>query len=146
MNTPTVQVSDPNARVIFHWGTEFGARSLHDHAMAPGHHGFSGDQTPPMPGLAMEPPAHAEVNHGRWIARCPFGCGGAEMVDFERPTFFCCECRNMPTFNRPVPVIIPKNRAKIEAALLKRPEYPTRNWKPGETVADLERENAERGL
>jgi hypothetical protein len=137
----TVQVSDPSARRIFDWRSEFGARTLHEHAMMPAHRGIYGDATPPMPGLALEPPAYAEVNHGRWIAKCPFGCGGAEMVDFDRPSFFCCGCRNTPTFNRPVIVVVPENREAIEAVLLKRPEHPNRNWRPGETLDDLIAEN-----
>lgn len=142
----SVEVSDPNAQVIFTWATEFGSRTLLEHASFPQHKGSHGEDTLPFPGLAMEPPAYARVNHGRWIIDCPFGCGGAEMLDDSRPTFFCCECRNAATYHRPVVVVVPDNREFIEAVLLRRPEYPTRNWRPGETIADLEAENTARGL
>lgn len=142
---PSVSVSNPRAQVIFTWQTEFGARTLLEHALIPAHRGTYGDDTPPMPGLAMEPPAYAEVNHGRWIARCPF-CKGAEMVDDTRAEFWCCGCRNAAVFSRPVYLVIPENRQEIEAVLLARPDYPTRNWRPGESLEDLIAENVRHGV
>jgi len=80
----------------------------------------------------------AYVNEGRWVADCPQrDCAGAELVDPEWPLFVCCSgCGCGPHC-----VIFPKDREKIEAALVKRQVPRTRNWLPGETVSDLQREN-----
>lgn len=75
------------------------------------------------------------VNHGRWVADCPtVGCYEAHQVaPGER--FTCSECgyTAMPAF--------PPEMRLIEAALSRRLLPATRNWYPGETVADLETEN-----
>ena len=93
----------------------------------------------------------AEINHGRWIANCPNpDCGGALVVTAADPIFLCTECGNETNDGKPFNVVLPPNRAAIEAELMKRPllarKPKARNWKPGETVADLRRENRERGI
>lgn len=97
--------------------------------------------TPPAE-MADRPILKAEVNHGRWIVRCPF-CPGAEMADLNDPRFFCLSCYNVPIGGKWLPVQFPANRAALEAELLKRPASESRNWLPHESVADLRRENAE---
>ena len=103
----------------------------------------------PQPGVAVGAPhALARVNHGRWIADCPFAdCRGAEMVDVLNPSFFCCTCRNDDTGGQPVPVELPSaaQRRAIEAVLAKRAQR-FRNWRPGETVAMLKAENTAHGV
>ena len=84
-------------------------------------------------------PILARIEHGRWIADCE--CRGAEFVDPEWPVFVCCSCGAGPR-----PVAFPGDRHQIESELMKRPVRPNRNWNPGETVADLRRENKERGI
>lgn len=83
----------------------------------------------------------AEVNHGRWIVRCPF-CPGAELANTTSSLFFCCGCRNAQAGHRYLRVTLPVQRVAIEVELLKRPDGETRNWLPGESVADLRLQNA----
>jgi len=108
----------------------------------------------------------AEINWGRWIARCP-DCNGAEDVDPEEPIFYCFSCGNYKNRGKPRKVKFPskKVREEIEAELLKRPieiksganeidrlvnaqpkirdEHGllSRSWTPGETVGDLKKQN-----
>jgi hypothetical protein len=134
------------ASEIEHWEHTFGTMTLADVAADPRYWGGGGNALP-ADGIAESPVAYAEVNHGRWIAKCPFpGCRCAEMVDFGRPTYWCNECRNRLTRNRPVRLVIPEERYLIEAVLMRRPEQRFRNWLPGETIAQLEAENAEQGI
>lgn len=93
----------------------------------------------------------AYVNHGRWIAECPDGCGFAVVTSRDKPVFFCRKCRNATVGGKFRRVVYPPDIDKIEYHLLKRParhplEAPTRNWKPGEAIADLIRENAAHGV
>ena len=93
----------------------------------------------------------ARINHGRWLVDCP-GCNSALVVDLSEQVFMCVECGNAANDGRWLQVTLPRNRKAIEAELLQRPfgrnpaDAPTRNWEPGETVADLRRENAEHGI
>lgn len=108
----------------------------------------------------------AEINWGRWIAKCP-DCNGAEDVDPDEPIFYCFSCGNYKNRGKPRKVKFPskKVREEIEAELLKRPveiksganeidrlvnAQPkikdkdgvlSRCWTPGETVGDLKKQN-----
>lgn len=100
-------------------------------------------------GLDSSTPAVAEVNQGRWVARCPF-CPSAQVVSPDDPRFLCAGsdgCSNAPVQGAFVPVVFPdaETRAGIEAALLKRPDMVNRNW-TAETVDDLTKENEAHGL
>ena len=102
----------------------------------------------PMPRLTADGPVlSAEVNHGRWLVRCP-SCAGAELVDLEDLRFFCISCAMVGWGGKWLPVKMPSlsHRTKIEAELLKRPRRETRNWLPGETLKQLQAENAARGV
>jgi len=94
-------------------------------------------------------PAEAEVNVldgvARWVALCP-DCGGAEYVWLDAPAFYCVSCGNRALGGRCRPLVIPDDRTEIEAALLARPDPGTRHRLPGETAADLRRENAAHGI
>ena len=79
----------------------------------------------------------AEVNHGRWIVRCP-RCPAALEVCRAMPVFLCVECGHGW-----LQVKFPKGRPTIEALLLARPKPQNRNWRPGEAVGALDAENAE---
>ena len=84
----------------------------------------------------------AEVNHGRWIVRCP-ACPSAASLNgpgWDGKTFHCTECDQGSG-----PTVCPEDRAGIEAALARRP-IANQNWTPGETAAELEAENVERGV
>lgn len=108
---------------------------------------------------------NARIDFGRWLADCPF-CGGAEYVDPDDPVFFCLSCGMISNNAKALPVVFPANIDEIEAMLMKRPvkELPYggvieralyarpmiaglgRSWQPGETVADLKKQNKEAGL
>lgn len=97
----------------------------------------------------------ARINHGRWLAECPQGDGGALVVSQEAPIFMCPSCWNAEHGGRWIRVKFPapKEKAQIEAALLQRPRtgrgaegIAHRNWEPGESVAALRRENRAHGI
>lgn len=90
--------------------------------------------------IVNTPRLHARVNHGRWVADCPF-CGGAEMVWLETPSlFFCFSCRNKAIGGGLLRVGIPKQYDAIEELLIVR--HPAnRNWQQGESLLALESEN-----
>ena len=100
----------------------------------------------PLPkSVVLSPIAQAQVNHGRWIADCPF-CNGAEMVDLDKRLFFCGSCLNKGVGGQWLTVAVPIERAAIEAELIKRSGEEHRNWKPGESVAALRAENRQQGV
>lgn len=95
----------------------------------------------------------AYVNHGRWLVHCvnsPAGCTVARqivkppktmpMVIVRGEEWVCENC----TARNPA-AVFPRSWKAIEKALLDRKIPQTRNWLPGETVPDLERELAEFG-
>jgi hypothetical protein len=98
-------------------------------------------------------PLDAEVNHGTWIWLCPCKLGastdpplGGGVVFFDCLVGWCPCCGNAETGGRWRPLRVPDERDAIERVLSSRPDVETRNWWPGETVAELERENAANGV
>lgn len=103
----------------------------------------------------------ARINHGRWLADCVrTGCRGAELVRPGVP-FICGSCYPQAFSGDPDErarwlriaaargeaheVEFPAEAAQIESVLgVREPDH--RNWTPGETLADLEAENAAHGL
>jgi hypothetical protein len=81
---------------------------------------------------------YAEVNHGRWVARCPW-CSAALSVSVEDPRFFDPLCHNDRSAQWAT-VVFPDGWEEIEAVLDRR-RVENRNWHPGESVVDLEAEN-----
>lgn len=81
----------------------------------------------------------ARIDHGRWIADCACGSGVA-----LRRTWTTARCFGCGAVYRSVQW--PAAADRIEAALVKRSALATRNWWPTERVADLEAENAARGI
>ena len=102
-------------------------------------HARNQGKTPLPSGEAAEPILKAEVNHGRWIVRCPF-CAGAEAADPDYPRFYCLTCFNEPIKNRFLPVQWPVDRDGIEAELVRRSREGNQSWLPHETLSDLARE------
>jgi hypothetical protein len=110
-------------------------------------------------------PVYAEINAGRWIARCP-DCNGAEAVNPQdkSPKFFCFSCGNERVSGKYRKVIFPKDWKEIEKEILKRPvkkppgrdpiaqafcaipEKLPRAWTLDETLKDLETQNKEVNL
>jgi len=110
----------------------------------------------------------AELNFGRWVARCE--CGGAEVVDPSDPVFYCFSCGNFGNKGNLRPVVFPNNWKEIEKEVLKRPikftsganeverlvlAQPTiaveggilsRSWTPDETIEDIKKQNKSGGL
>lgn len=87
---------------------------------------------------------YAYANWGRWVCDCP-KCNSAELVkEFGRPpriqSFRCTECGFAET------LALPDDPDAIEAVLVKRPKRDNRNWRPGETLADLILENVVHGV
>ncbi len=104
----------------------------------------------PDAGLCSEVTAAAEVNHSRWIVCCPLiapdtggRCGGAQVAAKSDRRYLCTSCGNAQVGGKWLPVIWPSDKdiARIEAALLARPNEANRNWKPGEKIAALIAEN-----
>ena len=94
----------------------------------------------------------AKVNHGRWLADCPFThegqpCIGAECVTEDDPGFLCLSCGNVDVGGDFVLVKFPPadQRHKFERSLALRPEA-LRNWLPGETPAKIAAENRKHGI
>lgn len=90
------------------------------------------------------PPLLVRVNHGRWIVDCPF-CTSAQLASLTDPRFLCAECGNVNADGKWLPIVWPAGAEVLEAALAIRPTE-NRNWSPGESVADLHRENTEHGI
>lgn len=102
-----------------------------------------------IPGPSADPPAGvplaAYVSDGRWVVACD-ACPSAQVVDPSDRRFFCVRCFNVTNGGRWRPVGWPDTIAAIEAALEVRPVEGTRNWRPGETLADLQAENEAHGV
>lgn len=94
--------------------------------------------------------ARAYVNHGRWIADCPYDCGSATKLEPGEVIFQCSECFTVAQ------VDWPGNADDIWSALMERRAPRFRNWFPsnhvlalkagcphGQTVAQLREETAE---
>jgi len=88
----------------------------------------------------------AFINEGRWIAECPTGDGNAFVVSRNSDLFWCGICGNRTTAGSWIRVRFPPGKAAIERLLMHRPDERNRNWLPGETVANLARENRAHGL
>lgn len=82
----------------------------------------------------------ARVNHGRWLADCPY-CHGAELVRVGEP-FFCLSCGMKENGGHVMAVRFPDDAEAIECALKSRP-LENQNWEPSETIEMLLAENAE---
>lgn len=99
--------------------------------------------------LAQGVEAAAEVNFGRWVARCPF-CPSAQVVTPQDPRFLCAGsdgCANAPVRGAFVRVVFPAPQVQtaVEGTLLVRPRE-NQNWHRNEKVSDLRKENAAHGL
>jgi hypothetical protein len=83
--------------------------------------------------------ATAEVRDGRWLVRCPW-CPSAQETSPSDRRFWCVGCANIAVGGKWVRVQWPKDWDAAEDELLKRPPE-NRHFLPGESVADLRREN-----
>ena len=92
---------------------------------------------------STEGAVQAEINRSNWVVRCSL-CNGAQVIEPGEP-FFCVDCLMTLNNRQAMAIVMPEDRAKIEAILVKRPPD-NRNWLIGETVIDLELENIEHGI
>lgn len=103
-----------------------------------------GVTVPPLDQVSRAKPLPARINHNRLIADCP-DCNGAEFVWRDGPhLLMCCSCWNGRVGGLWRAVTLPDDITTIEAALSERVDPQSRNWQPGETVADLLAENEAR--
>lgn len=98
--------------------------------------------------------ARAYVNHGRWVAECPF-CGAAERLwdgTLQRkkgvpfPFGLVGGLLHCGYTGSSCPVEYPDDARTITSVLSRRPDEKTRNWFLNETVEDLLFENLEHGV
>lgn len=87
----------------------------------------------------------AYVNHGRWVVECP-DCRGAQLACEQDRRFMCNTCGNESIGGRWRAVVWPPFWQGLESVLIRRPDPVTRNWLPGESVADLASENDDHGV
>jgi hypothetical protein len=88
--------------------------------------------------------AYAEANFGRWISRCPAPwCTNALALDRGQSRFVCAGPDSCGTVAE---LSWPADPDAVEAILAMRPIIGTRNWLPGETLAELIGENAAHGV
>jgi len=85
----------------------------------------------------------ARIEEGRAIVDCP-ECLGAEFLDESR-MFMCQVCFNGKAGKKYIPVDVPKDWSAIQEVLLERP-IRNRNWRHGEKLSDLKKENRLHGL
>lgn len=90
---------------------------------------------PAIPGLA-----YAYANHGRWVVDCPRPwCTNAMQARRGQMQF---ECLGPDSCGWTSPLIWPPDPDAIEVILRARPANHVRNWRIGETLAELLEENA----
>lgn len=87
----------------------------------------------------------AVVNHGRWLAPCPW-CASSQLASREDKRFFCVECLNIRAEGMWATVVWPEQSDEIEAVLSMRPVKATRSWLAHESLGDLLRENETNGV
>lgn len=88
---------------------------------------------------------YAYVNHGRWIADCPF-CNHSEFV-FKNDLFFTCfHCFNQVAGGKRIKVILDPRYQEIENILNKRRNKENQNWFIYEEIEKLEIENSIMGV
>lgn len=102
--------------------------------------------SPPPQEAGAQGVVDAVVNHGRWLVDCPGGCRGAQIVSDQWAYFVCVECGSPENGGQLYRLRFPARRVPMEQLLLRRSDERTRNWKVGETEADLQRENDDHGI
>lgn len=96
-----------------------------------------------MTDLAVAGVTYAEAYCGEWIARCgrPW-CANALLIARGQDGF---RCTGGHACGWAGSIVWPPDPDAVEAILTLRPVPTTRNWLPGETLAQLLVENAEHG-
>lgn len=96
----------------------------------------------PVDKIAPNPKVEARVDHGRWLADCPF-CNGAELVTEDDPIFLCLSCGNAEVKGELLDVKFPSLSTRKQAEdLLRARSRHHRNWDPAkEGIEQLKAEN-----
>lgn len=81
----------------------------------------------------------ARVNTGRWLVDC--ACEAGALAEPEWPEVRCFHCGAVM-----VPIFPPKADIEALERLLVRRPLANRHWRPGETLAEVEADNARHGL
>lgn len=89
-----------------------------------------------FPLTPVDTPVAARIDANRWLIDCE--CGGAGGAHPDWPDARCFGCGRIYTRVR-----FPANRAAIEAELEKQAYEPMREWYPGDTIADIQKRQAE---
>ena len=111
-------------------------------------------------------PIYAEVDWGRWIAKCE--CGGVEYVSMDEKIFYCFSCGNYKYKGKGRKVIFPDEQKikrieeileereivrgagteKLSRVLLSKPKIPglSRTWNKDENLNDLKKQNKLAGV
>lgn len=121
------------------------------------HHALARRAGSPAPNLTRQTSrqtlAAVEVNHGRWIVRCPLvdpqtgeRCGGCQLASLTDARVLCVQCGNHQVGGRWVRVVWPDDPETIERVLLARPRLSTLNWHPEQSATELMLENAAHGV
>lgn len=96
------------------------------------------DHQMPLPEhFAAHEPVMVTMNHGRWLAVCPF-CGSAQYPSVTDHRFFCVDCGNRGLGW--LKTVWPANPDAIESEMELR-EPANRNLDAGENESDLRDEN-----
>jgi len=120
----------------------------------------------PFTGEIVGNNVYAEVDWGRWIAKCE--CGGVEYVCKDEKIFYCFSCGNYELNGKGRRVIFPDNQKmqrieevlderemivgkgteKLGRVLHAKPKIPnlSRTWNKEETLNDLKKQNKEANL
>jgi hypothetical protein len=85
----------------------------------------------------------AQVTGGLWYATCP-DCKTPIIIDDAEPVFFCVTCLCAGNDGHPYAVDF-RGKTEVEDLFAKRKDPRTRNWLPGESIADLKKEQRARG-
>jgi hypothetical protein len=93
--------------------------------------------------VAIAGVAYAEAICGQWAARCPRPDCANAMPLIAGQDIFVCDSLGGCGFV--ADIVWPPDPQAIEAILMMRPVFTTRNWLLGETLEDLLAENAAHG-
>ena len=105
------------------------------------------DRKPFIPqDISAKAVAHAEIDAGRWIVRCPW-CSSAQSAFSTDPRFFCVDCLNEAVGHKWIRVVWPTNQTRnaIEHTLQVAPRAAQMRWRPDESMADVKRRLREQG-
>ena len=128
----------PSIQLAWHLGRPIHHEDYHDTMPRQFMAGvFMRIQRRPVPTEVSQEPVKARLDAGRWLADCPMGCRGAEMVSPAEPVFLCCSCGSGDKW---WPVVFPRIKKAIEFEVIKRDKVMGWSWFPGEGITTIRAE------